>query len=197
MRRRSILQFAICISQFAMLLAVPACQPANRYGPPPKVASVESSGHDRGKADDRQPLSVDVRWQETPLVSPRPDTPIEFVHEETNRDEWRRLSSFWNAGTFNDPKAAAAVIGLAPLATGALASMQGPQPIKIKVPLGLDDPRAYVPASNPPTLKKWELGRRLFFDKSYLTAKSDLSCAGCHDPARVYTDHKKGHQGVN
>jgi cytochrome c peroxidase len=65
------------------------------------------------------------------------------------------------------------------------------------VPLGLDDPHAYIPASNPPTLNKWELGRKLFFDKNVLTAKSGTSCADCHVPERGYTDNKRGHQGVN
>lgn len=185
--------------QLAILLLFSGCQPANHYGPPRKVVPVEPPDIDHARSAALPPVNPDVRWQETPLVAPRPDTPIEFVHEETDRDEWRKLSACWNAPPLTDPKQAAATIGLNPLATGALAASQGqgPQPIKIKVPLGLDDPRAYVPASNPPTRNKWELGRRLFFDKNILTSRGGESCADCHNPERGYTDHRKGHQGVN
>jgi cytochrome c peroxidase len=200
MWRRSILHFAFCILHFAFLLVASGCQPANRYGPPRKSVVVEAPEPDRGKPVVRPPLSPDLRWQETPLAPPRPDTPIEFVHEETDRDEWRQLPAYWNAPpALTDPQQAAAAIGLAPLTTGALAALPPPgaKPVKIKVPLGLDDPRHYIPASNPPTLNKWQLGRRLFFDKNYLTAKGGESCADCHVPERGYTDHRRGHQGVN
>jgi cytochrome c peroxidase len=201
MRRRSILQFAICNLQFAiLLLAGGGCQPAGHYGQPRKIVPVESSPQAQGKPAPRPPLSADLRWQETPIVPPRPDTPIEFVHEETDRDEWRKLPAYWNApAALTDPKQAAAVLGLAPLTAGALAALpqQGAQAIKIKVPPGLDDPRHYIPAANPPTFNKWELGRRLFFDKTYLTAKGGESCADCHVPDRGYTDNRRGHQGFN
>jgi cytochrome c peroxidase len=192
MQRRS-------IWQFALLLLFAGCQPANHYGPPRKVVPVEPPDADRAGSAALPPVNPDVRWQETPLAPHRPDTPIEFVHEETDRDEWRKLPAYWNAPPLSDPKQAAAVIGLNPLTTGALAASQGqgPQPIRIRVPLGLDDPRPFVPASNPPTRNKWELGRRLFFDRNILTARGGESCADCHTPERGYTDHRKGHQGVN
>jgi cytochrome c peroxidase len=62
------------------------------------------------------------------------------------------------------------------------------------VPLGLD---LYmpVPASNPLSPEKVWLGRRLFFDRRLSRDKS-LSCAGCHDPAKVFTDGKALSEGV-
>src|SRR5206468_4222778 len=74
--------------------------------------------------------------------------------------------------------------GLPATVPGALPSAA----IKIKVPLGLPDPTAYVPASNPLTRGKWQLGRRLFFDETILTGKGGKSCATCHVPGLGYTD---------
>jgi cytochrome c peroxidase len=59
------------------------------------------------------------------------------------------------------------------------------------VPLGLDDPLAYIPPANPPTLGKWQLGRRLFFDTALLSPKGGQSCATCHIPSRAFTDGKR------
>jgi cytochrome c peroxidase len=62
------------------------------------------------------------------------------------------------------------------------------------VPLGLDDPTAYIPPSNPLTLQKWELGKRLFFDEDrVLPANAQgkkMSCASCHNPATGFTDKR-------
>lgn len=56
----------------------------------------------------------------------------------------------------------------------------------LQPPLGLD---LYmpVPASNPLTRDKINLGRRLFFDKR-LSGDGTLSCASCHDPSRAFSD---------
>ncbi|SHJ10278.1 cytochrome c peroxidase [Roseomonas rosea] len=44
-----------------------------------------------------------------------------------------------------------------------------------------------IPAENPFTAEKAQLGRRLFFDPS-LSASGTMSCATCHEPARGFTD---------
>lgn len=49
----------------------------------------------------------------------------------------------------------------------------------LKIPLGLIDPE--IPAANPLTLAKVELGRQLYFDKR-LSVDDTVSCATCHDP---------------
>lgn len=43
-----------------------------------------------------------------------------------------------------------------------------------------------VPAENPLTPEKVELGRKLFFD-TRLSADGATSCSGCHDPSHGYT----------
>ena len=59
------------------------------------------------------------------------------------------------------------------------------EPLAVKVPMGLQPltPKIYVPASNPITKGKYELGRQLYFDPR-VSLDSTVSCATCHNPAR-------------
>jgi len=72
-------------------------------------------------------------------------------------------------------------------------SAQAPAPVR-HVPLGLD---LYmpIPGGNPLTAQKAALGRRLFFD-TILSNDGKLSCAGCHDPEKAFTDGKTVAEGV-
>ena len=60
--------------------------------------------------------------------------------------------------------------------------------------LGLDAYLA-IPAANPLTADKVALGKRLFFDKN-LSADRSISCAGCHEPERAFTDSRPVAVGV-
>ncbi len=51
-------------------------------------------------------------------------------------------------------------------------------------------PELPVPADNPITPAKVELGRLLFFDNR-LSGDTEFSCASCHDPARGWGDEKE------
>jgi cytochrome c peroxidase len=53
------------------------------------------------------------------------------------------------------------------------------------LPAGFPEPR--VPADNPMTPAKVELGRRLFYDVR-LSGNMTQSCSSCHDPARAFTN---------
>src|SRR5277367_1849833 len=48
-------------------------------------------------------------------------------------------------------------------------------------------PAPPIPADNPQTQAKIDLGRMLFLDKS-LSKDHSISCASCHDPAKAYSD---------
>lgn len=48
-------------------------------------------------------------------------------------------------------------------------------------------PAPRVPADNPMSAAKVELGRRLFYDPR-LSGNGTLACAGCHDQARAFSD---------
>lgn len=58
-------------------------------------------------------------------------------------------------------------------------------PYPFEVPVGL--PRPLVPASNPLTIERAELGRHLFYDVR-LSGNETQSCASCHHQALAFTD---------
>jgi cytochrome c peroxidase len=61
----------------------------------------------------------------------------------------------------------------------------GATPYPFSLPKGFPTPT--VPANNPLTKEKVALGRHLFYDKR-LSGNGTLSCAGCHEQARAFTD---------
>jgi cytochrome c peroxidase len=62
--------------------------------------------------------------------------------------------------------------------------------------LGLEDPNTFVPAENPVTAKKVDLGRLLFYDKR-LSKNDTIACVSCHMPDRGFTDRKPVSTGIN
>jgi cytochrome c peroxidase len=54
---------------------------------------------------------------------------------------------------------------------------------------------AAIPADNPQTPDKIELGRKLFFD-GRLSPDGTVACATCHDPARAFTDGRQVSIGI-
>ncbi len=63
------------------------------------------------------------------------------------------------------------------------------EPLAVTVPAGLQPltPKIYVPAANPITKGKYELGRQLYFDPR-VSLDTTVSCATCHNPAKGWTD---------
>jgi cytochrome c peroxidase len=182
--------FAVSMLLTAML---GGCQRAEHYGP----RAVESSGKTQAgsdtpkKANDDTPLDPDIQWIDV-FDPPKPDVLLDFVHAERAPKEWAKLAQFWNAAALTR---SAALLGLPPLVASPLAAGNNSPPvIKIKVPLGLPDPREYIPADNPLTLGKWKLGQRLFFDDSWLEAKAGTSCATCHRPDHGFSDSEHAHR---
>ncbi|MBP6821545.1 MAG: di-heme enzyme, partial [Acidobacteria bacterium] len=55
------------------------------------------------------------------------------------------------------------------------------------MPAGFPAPK--IPADNPMTVAKVELGRHLFYD-TRLSVNGKQSCASCHDQAKAFTDGK-------
>jgi cytochrome c peroxidase len=62
------------------------------------------------------------------------------------------------------------------------------------VPLGLFN--VPVPADNPTTSEKVELGRMLYFDKR-VSKDGTISCATCHDPKQGWAGHDATDTGIN
>lgn len=65
----------------------------------------------------------------------------------------------------------------------------------LAVPLGLDNESLNIPASNPLTPEKVELGRFLYFDPR-LSADNTISCATCHNPQTGWTDQSQFSTGI-
>src|SRR5262249_15805511 len=68
-----------------------------------------------------------------------------------------------------------------------VSTAQAPPPYVLNVPAGFPRPR--IPADNPLTASKVELGRRWFYDPR-LPGNGQESCARCHEQARAFTDGK-------
>ncbi len=125
----------------------------------------------------------DSEWQipndklKLPFVS---DTPIIFVSRNQNPAEWDKLKGYWNETRESglDPK------------TGMNVQRKV---VKIKVPLGLNPPT--VPPENPPTVAKWIVGKKLYYDP-ILSADGTVSCSSCHDPKRGFTDQARVSTGI-
>jgi cytochrome c peroxidase len=156
----------------AILLAI-GCQPATPYDKPEPLTAPSKQATEAPKE-----VEHDLAWMNPRPNEILPDTPIQFVHEKDG-PEWAKLTKLWNPPTIDKEKPAAQAV------------------VYVKVPAGLDDPRPFIPSSNPPTLHKWELGRRLFYDKKWLTDDGGESCASCHDPHTGFADNVRDHYGFN
>jgi len=69
----------------------------------------------------------------------------------------------------------------------------GPPGFEWQLPEGFPTPN--VPADNPMTPAKIELGRRLFHDPR-LSGDGTVACASCHKPALAYTDGRSQAVGI-
>ena len=108
------------------------------------------------------------------------DARIVFV--ASNSPEWKTLKGYWNEGTEEVPDPATGTKVLKRV-------------VKLRVPLGLSAGPP-VPAENPLTAAKWELGKILYFHK-VLSSDGTKSCASCHDPKLGWTDQKAVSRGIN
>lgn len=75
-------------------------------------------------------------------------------------------------------------------------SGMGEKPVLVK--RLLSQPRLEVPfpQDNPITAEKIAFGKSLFFDKR-LSRTNEISCAGCHNPQKAFTDGLVKSRGVN
>jgi cytochrome c peroxidase len=177
------------IHLFWLLLLTVGCQPALKYeNPAPSPPPAKSAGDD--KPPPKDPV-LPIGWLDARPATLQAPVAIQFVHQ-TDGDEWTRLPTFWNPPPTPEQKTAG--VFLSPLTAAWLAQMNNG--VKIKTPAGLDNPRDFLPPANPPTLGQWRLGKRLFYDKTWLSDRGE-SCASCHDPHTAFADNAHDHFGVN
>lgn len=67
-------------------------------------------------------------------------------------------------------------------------------PLAVEPPLGL--PPLPIPAENPMTVEKVELGKLLYFD-TRLSKDGTVSCASCHMPDHAYAEPRATSLGIN
>jgi cytochrome c peroxidase len=75
------------------------------------------------------------------------------------------------------------------------ANAQSATEYKLKIPFGLEETAVVIPADNPLTNEKVELGRLLFFDKR-LSQDNTIACANCHLAKFAFTDGKPVSTGI-
>ncbi len=69
------------------------------------------------------------------------------------------------------------------------------EPYELVVPNGFPPVASVIPAANPMTKGRVELGKQLYFDQR-ISLDATVSCASCHDPARGWTDNLKTSVGI-
>src|SRR5262245_20164411 len=69
----------------------------------------------------------------------------------------------------------------------ALPALAIAQEFRLQVPLGLDPKALVIPADNPLTPEKINLGKQLFFDRRW-SKTGTVSCASCHQPQHGWSD---------
>jgi cytochrome c peroxidase len=189
------------------LLLGAGCQPADQYGrvTRPRDTSAETSVPVKPESppskETPKPPRPELAWENPVPSLVEPAVPMEFV--ASAEPEWKNLKQFW---TYTDPlegkqpkvvSLAISPLGAGPLTAAGPAVLAGRviqadlnrRIVKIKVPLGLEKPTA--PPWNPPTVGKWELGKRLFFDDKHVLPAGpfavEQSCAKCHSPDKGFT----------
>src|SRR5215510_12381742 len=87
-----------------------------------------------------------------------------------------------------------ALLGIASVSLALVVSARLPAQTAYEWTLPAGFPPPNVPADNPMSVAKANLGRHLFYDKR-LSANQTQSCATCHEQARAFTDGRAGSVG--
>ena len=82
------------------------------------------------------------------------------------------------------------------LAIGLSRFSMAAEPYVLHVPLGLEKKRVRIPAENPMTGAKVQLGKQLFFDPR-LSRDDTISCASCHHPEHGWSNGRQFATGVD
>ena len=203
----------ICLLCLASLTALAACAPP--APPPPRKAS--SSGGPSATTGSPAPASTkeakpapeqpapDAPAPEKPAPekpaaeSPAPDAPAKEAPPAVPAAEDKPAAA---AVPLGSPELTAGIPGDGPLTEEAiqqwLAVAANHVPLQVQLPLGLaaGQSQVQIPADNPLTRAKIELGRQLYFDPR-LSADGSVSCASCHHPDDGYARHTQFGVGIN
>lgn len=70
----------------------------------------------------------------------------------------------------------------------------GTEPVLMAIPKGF--PQMNIPADNAFSMSRWQLGKRLFYDKQ-LSVNNTISCGSCHKSSLAFSDSVALSNGVN
>ncbi|MSR31006.1 MAG: cytochrome C peroxidase [Gemmataceae bacterium] len=115
------------------------------------------------------------------LKSHASQKPMVFINRSQHKAEWEKLPSFWNESKETIKSAL----------TG---EMQEVAVVKIKLPMGITQ-NPPIPLENAPTVAKWKLGKKIYFDP-ILSSDGTVSCSSCHHPAKGFTDQSRFSTGI-
>jgi cytochrome c peroxidase len=76
------------------------------------------------------------------------------------------------------------------LLLAAVAATAGAEEYKLRMPLGLQEGAAWMPADNPLTAEKIALGKQLFWDKRW-SRNGTVACVTCHEPRHGWADPRR------
>jgi cytochrome c peroxidase len=166
---------------FLSCVMLVGCQRASRYPAAASVKPLPESARPEVKA--LWSWYLPEGWQEPA------DMPIRFVVH--GQQEWDSLREFLSV--FPPPSAGSRTIHLNQTPFGILGAMaltDNAEVVKIKVPLGLPDPKPHIPSANPATFAKWKLGRQIFFARKLMSGNDTFACATCHNPALGFAEDR-------
>jgi cytochrome c peroxidase len=174
MRRRQSLAKAVLVLATPLLLLAIGCGGTGNEATPPGPNTAQSGGGEAGSGPAQTEAAKAKKKEPGELVTPKPVVDprslVENVKEEVKGGE--------------------ATAGPTPLNHLWLPSEESliqDEPLVVSVPAGLEPIAAYVPAANPLTKGKVELGKQLYFDPR-VSLDGTVSCATCHNPEKGWTD---------
>lgn len=167
----------------------------------PDSTSASRDGESDGDRSSLSALENSVPESENTPVSPA-DDPGPAVPEVVNvKTELSIGVSAAGRVQLGDPALTAGISGDGPISKSDLVNwLERPEnhaELQVDLPLGLSSASAqiFIPADNPLTRAKIELGRQLYFD-TRLSSDNTVSCASCHHPDDGYARRTQFGVGV-
>lgn len=168
-----------------LILLVPGCPKP----PADEKAPASTTGSDRGPA-----AATESGTAESPAEPAAESTAPAAEAETPPAAEAQPAAEPAAQPEMTPPAAEAPAAEAAPAESSAAQTPPAGTPYELKIPLGL--PPLEIPADNPMTVEKIELGKMLYFEKR-VSKDGTISCATCHDPQMAWAEHTPTSKGIH
>jgi len=168
-----------------LILLVPGCPKP----PADEKAPASTTGSDRGPA-----AAMESGTAESPAEPAAESTAPAAEAETPPAAEAQPAAEPAAQPEMTPPAAEAPAAEAAPAESSAAQTPPAGTPYELKIPLGL--PPLEIPADNPMTVEKIELGKMLYFEKR-VSKDGTISCATCHDPQMAWAEHTPTSKGIH